>query len=80
MNKFLLLGATMAAAFAASAGPASAQDRYDWGGGRDGDREYRLIGPGVPQLYSELRRTNRGRAFVTRNFDFNRDGLVNRRD
>lgn len=80
MYKFLLLGATAAAAFAASAGSASAQDRYDWGGGRDGDRDYRLAGPGVPQLFPELRRTNRGRAFVMRNFDFNRDGLVNRRE
>ena len=80
MNKFLLLGATAAAAFAASAGPAFAQDRWDWDGGRTGDREYRLAGPGVPSLYPELRRTNRGRAFVMRNFDFNRDGLVNRRE
>ena len=80
MRKLFLLGATAAAAFAASAGPASAQDRWDWDGGRAGDRDYRLVGPGVPQLYAELRRTNRGRAFVMRNFDFNRDGLVNRRE
>ena len=80
MNKFLLTGATMAAAFAASAGPASAQDRWDWDGGRAGDREYRLVGPGVPQLFGELRNTNRGRAFVMRNFDFDRDGRVNRRE
>ena len=79
MNRFLLLGATAAAAIGA-AGAASAQDRWDWDGGRDGDREYRLVGPGVPQLFAELRRTNRGRAFVMRNFDFNRDGLVNRRE
>ena len=80
MNRFLLLGATAAAALTTAAGPASAQDRWDWNGGREGDREYRLVGPGVPQLYPELRRTNRGRAFVMRNFDFNRDGLVNRRE
>jgi outer membrane protein OmpA-like peptidoglycan-associated protein len=79
MNRFLLLGATAAAAFIAT-GPASAQDRWDWNGGRDGDREYRLVGPGVPRLYPELRRTNRGRAFVMRNFDFNRDGRVNLRE
>src|SRR5690349_18926945 len=79
MNRFLLLGATAAAAIGA-AGAASGQDRWDWDGGRDGDREYRLVGPGVPQLFAELRRTNRGRAFVMRNFDFNRDGLVNRRE
>ena len=80
MNRFLLLGATAAAAFTAAAGSASAQDRWDWNGGRDGDREYRLVGPGVRVLYPELRRTNRGRAFVMRNFDFNRDGLVNPRE
>jgi len=80
MNRFLLLGATAAAALTTAAAPASAQDRWDWNGGREGDREYRLVGPGVPDLYPELRRTNRGRAFVMRNFDFNRDGLVNRRE
>jgi outer membrane protein OmpA-like peptidoglycan-associated protein len=79
MRKLLLFGATAAAAVA-SGGLALAQDRLDWGGGRDGDRDYRLIGPGVPQLYPELRRSNRGRAFVMRNFDFNRDGRVNFRE
>ena len=79
MRNLFLFAATAAAAIA-SAGTASAQDRWDWNGGRAGDREYRLIGPGVPQLYPELRRTNRGRAFVMRNFDFNRDGLVNYRE
>ena len=77
MSKFLLIGATMAAALATTAGPASAQDRWDWSAG---DRDYRLVGPGVPRLYPELRRTGRGRAFVMRNFDFNRDGVVNRRE
>lgn len=77
MSKFLLVGATMAAALATTAGPASAQDSWDWSAG---DRDYRLAGPGVPQLFPELRRTTRGRAFVMRNFDFNRDGLVNRRE
>ncbi len=80
MRKFLLIGASMAAGLAAAAGPAAAQDRWDWDGGRDGDRDYGLSGPGVPDLYPELRRTNRGRAFVMRNFDFNRDGRVNRRE
>ena len=60
--------------------PASAQDRLDWGGGRDGDRAYRLSGAGVPLLYRELRGTRRGQAFVMRNFDLNRDGRVNRRE
>jgi outer membrane protein OmpA-like peptidoglycan-associated protein len=72
-----LIGATMAAALAASAGAASAQDRWDWDAG---DRDYRLVGPGVPQLFPELRRTNRGRAFVMRNFDRNRDGRVGVRE
>lgn len=79
MRKFLLIGAAMAAALAASAAPA-AQDRWDWDGGAAGDREYRLVGPGVPQLFAELRRTNRGRAFVMRNFDWNRDGRVGVRE
>jgi outer membrane protein OmpA-like peptidoglycan-associated protein len=77
MLKMFLFGAV---ALAASSAPATAQDRYDWGGGRDGDSDYRLVGPGVPQLFAELRRTSRGRAFVMRNFDFNRDGRVNRRE
>jgi outer membrane protein OmpA-like peptidoglycan-associated protein len=77
MNKLLLTGATVAAAFTAMTGAASAQDRWDWS---PGDRDYRLAGPGVPLLYPELRRTDRGRTFVMRNFDFNHDGLVNRRE
>ena len=77
MRKLLLLGAGMAAATAVNAVPAMAQDRWDWDGG---DRDYRLVGPGVPQLFRELRGTERGRAFVMRNFDFNRDGRINRRE
>lgn len=77
MHRLILLGATAAAALAASASFASAQDRWDW---NPGDRDYRLAGPGVPQLFPELRRSNRGRTFVMRNFDFNRDGLINRRE
>ncbi|RYY40045.1 MAG: OmpA family protein, partial [Sphingomonadales bacterium] len=53
---------------------------YDWSGGRSGDREYRLVGAGVPLLHRELRNTPRGRAFVMRNFDANRDGRINRRE
>lgn len=61
--------------------PAFAQDRnWDWSGGRAGDREYRLAGAGVTSLYRELRNTNRGRAFVMRNFDLNRDGRINYRE
>jgi outer membrane protein OmpA-like peptidoglycan-associated protein len=79
-NKPIIGIAAAAMALLAGATPALAQDRWDWGGGRHGDREYRLIGAGVPILYPELRATNRGRAFVMRNFDFNRDGRVNPRE
>lgn len=68
--------AAAAIAVAASATPVMGQDRWDWGGGRAGDRDYRLSGAGVPLLYPELRRTNRGRAFVMRNFDRNDDRRV----
>ena len=69
------------AAILATCAPALAQQRnWDWSGGRSGDREYRLVGPGVPLLHRELRNTNRGRAFVMRNFDDNRDGRINRRE
>jgi outer membrane protein OmpA-like peptidoglycan-associated protein len=73
MLKLFLFGA---AALGVASAPANAQDRYDW----NGDGDYRLVGPGVPALFAELRRTSRGRAFVMRNFDFNRDGRVNRRE
>jgi outer membrane protein OmpA-like peptidoglycan-associated protein len=69
-----------AIALAASSNAALAQDRWDWGGGRAGDREYGLVGPGVRVLIPELRATNRGRAFVMRNFDFNHDGRVDPRE
>lgn len=56
------------------------QDRWDWGGGRPGGPEIRLAGPGVRLLYPELRASLRGRAFVLRNFDFNRNGFVEVRE
>jgi len=77
MRKTLWISAACAAALMAVGGSASAQDRLDWG---PGDRDYRLIGAGVPSLLPELRRTGRGRAFVMRNFDFNRDGRVSPRE
>jgi outer membrane protein OmpA-like peptidoglycan-associated protein len=77
MRKFLLMSAATAAALAASAAPASAQDRWDWD---VGESDYRLVGPGVPRLLPELRRTSRGRAFVMRNFDRDRDGRVGVRE
>lgn len=59
----------------AAASPAIAQN-WDWTGGRRGQPAIRLIGAGVPALYPELRASNRGRAFVMRNFDRNRDGRI----
>lgn len=79
MGTILKTFAASAALFAGS-GTAMAQSNWDWGGGRQGDREYRLQGPGVRLLLPELRRTNRGRAFVLRNFDANRDGRIDRRE
>ena len=60
--------------------PALAQGPWDWSGGRPGAREYRLAGAGVRLLIPELRATPRGRAFVMRNFDRNRDGLIQPRE
>jgi len=70
----------LAAAFATLATPVFAQDRFDWGGGRGGERDYGLAGAGVSRLLPELRRTARGRAFVMRNFDRNDDGRVSPRE
>ncbi|HEX8224762.1 MAG TPA: OmpA family protein [Allosphingosinicella sp.] len=70
----------LAAALTTLATPALAQDRFDWGGGRGGERDYRLIGAGVARLLPELKRTARGRAFVMRNFDRNADGRVSPRE
>lgn len=80
MTSTLFRTAAAALALLGSTSPALAQERWDWAGGRANDRDYRLQGAGVPILYPELRRTNRGRAFVMRNFDFNRDGRVNQRE
>jgi outer membrane protein OmpA-like peptidoglycan-associated protein len=77
---WLLSATTTAAALLTSISPASAQGRWDWDGGRSGDREYRLTGAGVPLLLPDLRRTNRGRAFVMRNFDHNDDGRIGPRE
>lgn len=70
----------LAAALTTLSTPALAQERFDWGGGRSGERDYRLIGAGVARLLPELRRTARGRAFVMRNFDRNDDGRVGPRE
>ncbi len=79
MKKRLIL-ASLGLATLAAAAPAAAQDRWDWAGGRAGGPQLRLIGAGVPILYPQLRNTNRGRAFVLRNFDLNRDGRVQPRE
>jgi outer membrane protein OmpA-like peptidoglycan-associated protein len=71
---------SLAALLTTLATPALAQDRFDWGGGRSGERDYGLSGAGVSRLLPELRRTARGRAFVMRNFDRNEDGRVSRRE
>ena len=76
----LFIRTAAAFALAASLAPAQAQGRLDWSGGRDGDRGYQLEGVGVPLLFPELRGSPRGRAFVMRNFDFNGDGRINRRE
>jgi outer membrane protein OmpA-like peptidoglycan-associated protein len=76
MRKILWIGAVCTAALLAG-GPAAAQDRWD---GPRGEREDRLIGAGVPDLLPELRRTPRGRAFVMRSFDHNRDGRISPRE
>lgn len=73
MKHLLTLSAAAAALVAAL--PADAQARLDWRPGA-----YRLVGAGVPLLFPELRGSPRGRAFVMRNFDWNRDGRVNRRE
>lgn len=70
----------LAAALTTLATPVLAQDRFDWGGGRSGERDYGLTGAGVSRLLPELRRTPRGRAFVMRNFDRNDDGRVSPRE
>lgn len=75
-----MLTAALAAATMMTAMPASAQDRFDWTGGRPGGRDYRLTGAGAPLLFPELRRTARGRAWVMINFDRNRDGRVSPRE
>lgn len=74
MKSFSPFFVAAAAAATAFSGSAQAQGRWDWSAG---PRPYVLAGAGVPILFPELRDTPRGRAFVMRNFDLNRDGRIN---
>lgn len=76
MRTRMIMATLAAAATLASVPAATAQDRWDWSGGRPGGRDTRLVGPGVRLLFPELRGSVRGRAWVVRNFDRNRDGLI----
>lgn len=69
------------AAMLAGSSPALAQQR-NWDRGNDGaeERAPRLVGAGVPLLERDLRESDRGRIFVIRNFDANRDGRISRRE
>ena len=73
MKQLVLIA--LAAGTVLAAAPATAQlgaqARLDWRPGA-----YRLTGAGVPMLVPELRQSPRGRAFVMRNFDRNRDGRI----
>jgi outer membrane protein OmpA-like peptidoglycan-associated protein len=78
MNRFTkTFTAAALSALSLTAAPAMAQGRWDWS---PGDRAYRLAGPGVPLLYPELRASPRGRAFVMRNFDLDRNGFISPRE
>lgn len=72
MRILVKIGLIAAALFPATSAQAQ---RLDWRPGA-----FRLVGAGVPDLFPELRGTARGRAFVMRNFDRNRDGRINRRE
>lgn len=63
----------------ACAAPALAQPAYvyDWG---PPARTWLLHGPGMRYLYPELRDDRRGRSFVARNFDLDRDGYITKRE
>ena len=80
MRNKLWMSAACTVALTTISGAAAAQDRWDWDDDRPEARELRLIGAGVPNLVPELRRTPRGRAFVMRNFDLNRDGRISPRE
>ena len=76
MRRIFWIRAACTVALATIGGAAAAQDRWDRDDDGPGYRDVRLVGAGVPSLLPELRRTQRGRAFVMRNFDLNRDGRI----
>lgn len=62
-------------------GPDAGPDRWDRGAPGPEDRgAYDLRGRGVGLLYPELRDSPRGRAFVVRNFDIDRNGFISPRE
>ena len=79
-----IIATALVTALTLGAAAAQAQDgpgRWDRGGGGPEDRAgYDLRGRGVDLLYPELRETRRGRAFVMRNFDLDRNGMINPRE
>jgi outer membrane protein OmpA-like peptidoglycan-associated protein len=79
MNRFakILTAAALSGLALATAGAATAQGRWDWS---PSERANRLAGAGVGILYPELRTSPRGRAFVMRNFDFDRNGWISPRE
>ncbi len=77
----MMTTAALAAVLAVSATGATAQSRWDFGGGGPDDRRaYDLRGRGADLLLPELRETRRGQAFFLRNFDADGNGRVNRRE
>jgi len=80
MRKDIWIRAACTVALASISGAAAAQERWQRDDDRPIDRDVRLIGAGVAELLPDLRRTPRGRAFVMRNFDLNRDGRISPRE
>ncbi len=76
MIRSTIFASLLAASAIAAAGPAIAQDRWDWRDDGPPGRGYDIVGPGVRLLYPELRDSRRGRAWVVRNFNLHHDGFI----